>query len=120
VSPRHPVAIAAALAAAAIAVAVYIHSASPAAPGRAFSWVPAQTSAQPTAPLQVAVPGASPSPRASSGIWGGLTLPLQSLFGRLNQDTQSTAAGQYTILQALENGLRDRIDDFLHWVTSRR
>jgi len=98
-------------------------AAQPAAPGRFLSWATSPSSSQrsPAAVVQGALPTASPTatPAAGQGPLGALTVPLSGLLQQLNTDTKTTANGQYSILQELENALRDRIDEFLNWVSAR-
>ena len=100
-------------------------AAQPASPGRYLSWAdapPPSTPQSPAGAVQGAVPTASPSAPATAGLGplGALSGPLSGLLQQLNADTRTTANGQYSILQELENAVRDRIDQFLRWVTSRR
>jgi len=94
-----------------------------AAPGRFLSWATSPTGSQqsPAAVAQGALPTASPTatPAAGPGPFGALAVPLSGLLQQLNADTKTTANGQYSILQELENALRDRIDEFLNWVSAR-
>jgi hypothetical protein len=99
-------------------------AAQPAAPGRFLSWATAPPSSTPQSPagaVQGALPTASSSAAttAGPGPLGALSAPLSGLLQQLNADTRTTANGQYSILQELENAVRDRIDQFLRWVTSR-
>ncbi len=98
-------------------------AAQPAAPGRFLSWATSSSGSRqsPPAVVQGALPTASPTatPAAGQGPLGALTVPLSGLLQQLNTDTKTTANGQYSILQELENALRDRIDEFLNWVTAR-
>jgi hypothetical protein len=55
-----------------------------------------------------------------SGPLDGLRRPLGALLQRLNTDTAHNAAGQYSILQSLEQALRDYVERFLNWVTGKR
>jgi hypothetical protein len=65
---------------------------------------------------------AASAPKATpdSGPLGGLRGPLGSLFQHLNADTARNAAGQYSILQDIENALRDHIEQFLNWIVGKR
>ena len=99
-------------------------AAQPAAPGRFLSWATAP-SASPRPPAesgQGALPTASPhaTSAAGPGPLGALSAPLSGLLQQLNADTKTTASGEYSLLQELENAVRDRIDEFLNWVTMRR
>ncbi|HWW10829.1 MAG TPA: hypothetical protein VNY76_11340 [Candidatus Acidoferrales bacterium] len=98
-------------------------AAQPAAPGRFLSWATSPSGSQrsPAAVVQGALPTAAPTaaPAAGQGPLGALTVPLAGLLQQLNADTKTTANGQYSILQELENALRDRIDEFLAWVSAR-
>ena len=106
-----------------IAVFLAFHAAAQhAPPGRFLSWATSPSaSPQATTSAAGALPTASPtaSPAGGQGPLGALTVPLSGLLQQLNTDTRTTANGQYSILQELENALRDRIDQFLNWVTAR-
>ncbi len=107
----------------ALAGVLVVHAASqPPAPGTFISWSGSPPGAEAT-PSAVAgvrpVPAASPTPASEGGPFGGLSIPLSGLFHQLNSETKASATGQYSILQELENALRDRIDQFLNWVTGR-
>jgi hypothetical protein len=98
-------------------------AAQPTAPGRFLSWATAP-SASPRPPVgsaQGVLPTASPRATSATGPGplGALTAPLSRLLQQLNADTKTTANGEYSLLQQLENALRDRIDQFLNWVTER-
>jgi ABC-type glycerol-3-phosphate transport system substrate-binding protein len=121
---RHRVRVLATLLGVGVAAFFAFHAAAqPAAPGRFLSWVTNPSGAQrsPAAVVQGALPTASPTatPAAGQGPLGALTVPLSGLLQQLNTDTKTTANGQYSILQELENALRDRIDEFLNWVSAR-
>ena len=122
---RHPLVAAFVAVSVGAAVVLVLHSAAPTLPGHTFSWVPAAVSPAASAAtgnavaVPTAAPSAPPAPSADAGLLGGLTVPLGTLLQHLNQDTRNSAVGQYTILQALERGLRDRIEQFLEWVTGR-
>jgi hypothetical protein len=99
-------------------------AAQPAAPGRFLSWAtaPSASPGLPAGSAQGALPTASPreTSAAGPGPLGALTAPLSGLLQQLNADTKTTANGDYSLLQELENAVRDRIDQFLNWVTTRR
>jgi hypothetical protein len=99
-------------------------AAQPAAPGRFLSWAtaPSASPRPPAGSAQGALPTASPTatPAAGAGPLGALSAPLSGLLQQLNADTKTTASGEYSLLQELENAVRDRIDEFLNWVTMRR
>jgi hypothetical protein len=97
--------------------------AQPAAPGRFLSWAtaPSASPRAPTGSAQGALPTASPhaTSAAGPGPLGALTVPLSGLLQQLNADTKTTAYGEYSLLQELENALRDRIDQLLNWMSAR-
>lgn len=97
-----------------------LHAASqPPAPGRSFSW--ASTATTPSPPAQAVLsPASTPAPSADSGPLGAVVPPFAALLQHLNGETQTVAEGQYSILEQLEHALRDRVDQFLNWVTGRR
>jgi hypothetical protein len=94
----------------------------PVVAGRSITWGTAAPAA--TAPLAPGVAtGTAPpssSPSSSVGPLEGLRRPLGALMQRLNTDTAHNAAGQYSILQSLEQALRDYVERFLNWITGRR
>ena len=83
-----------------------------------------------------AAPGASSNPTVAAGSepipqapapaspgtdpLGGLRLPLSAMFTQLNQETRNAAVGQYSILQAIGNAIRDQIERFLRWISGGR
>lgn len=107
-----------------VAVGVGLHAAAAPPPaGASFSWGPSPT-ASPSSDSAVAAPGApiptaSPAPAPASPL-GGLQLPLSGLFQQLNSETESTAVGQFAILRDIGNAIRDRVVDFLQWVSGGR
>jgi hypothetical protein len=111
---------AAAIAATAFAVHMVMQ---PVVAGKSITWAatpPAtpQASAGPSAGGALARPSATAAP--SSGPLDGLRRPLGALLQNLNADTAHNAAGQYSILQSLEQALRDHIEQFLNWIVGRR
>ncbi|MBV9101625.1 MAG: hypothetical protein JOZ46_03110 [Candidatus Dormibacteraeota bacterium] len=101
-----------------VAGALAVHAATqPPTPGRSFTWASPATPAPEAAAVATAVPTASATP--ASGPLGAVVPPVASLLQHLNADTSTVAQGQYSILQQLEGALRDRVDQFLAWVTGR-
>jgi hypothetical protein len=95
----------------------------PAAPGPSVSWAsPAPAVTPPAGAGPAGIPRASATPSASGGAepFSGLRAPLTTLLQRLNGDTAHEAAGQQSIIDELEAALRDRAEQFLDWVVSRR
>jgi hypothetical protein len=123
---HHRFIVGACLVAGVVAVGVGLHAAAAPQPpaGASFSWGPSPTPSPSTgtgtsAPGVLPIPTASPSP-ASSASLGGLQLPLSGLFQQLNSETESTAVGQFSILRDIGDALRDRVVDFLQWVSRGR
>jgi hypothetical protein len=107
-----------AIAAAAFAVHMAMQ---PVVAGKSITWATPssatpQTSAGPTAAV---LPRPSAKPSAAPGPLDGLRQPLGALLQRLNSDTAHNAAGQYSILQSLEQALRDHIEQFLNWIVGK-
>jgi hypothetical protein len=117
---RLVVACAALVAAAAFAV----HMATqPVVAGKSITWgVPSPPTPQASAGTTATGASPPPAPAATpvSGPLDGLRRPLGALLQRLNTDTAHNAAGQYSILQSLEQALRDYVERFLNWVTGKR
>jgi hypothetical protein len=97
-------------------------AAQPPTPGEALSWAgPPVASATPAGRGPAGIPRASATASPDGGgPLAGLQAPLNSVLQRLNSETAHSAAGQLSVLQQLENALRDRIDQFLQWVVHRR
>ena len=105
----------------AVAAGVAIHTAGQsAAPGSFVNWPSAATPAISGAPLASLLPSVTPPPPPDGGLLGGLRIPLSAMLQGLNQETEASAAGQYSILSELSDALRQRIDSFLNWVTAHR
>jgi hypothetical protein len=121
---HHRAALAIGGAAAITLTVVALHaSASTPAPGPSISWAQpaAVASASPSAVSGVEqIPSAPASPPAGTGPLAGLQIPLSAMFHQLNSETKDTAVGQYSILQSIENTLREQIESFLRWVTGGR
>ena len=122
---HHRVVVGACLVAGVVAVGLGLHAASapPPSAGASFSWGPSPSPTT-TGNAGVALPGAlvpaaSPAPTPASSL-GGLQLPLSGLFQQLNSETESTAVGQFSILRDIGNALRDRVVEFLQWVSGGR
>jgi len=118
----HPLRVLCAGAALVAVVVLAIHSAAPPQPGRTLTWAPLPATVQPSAsPAEFsAVPTAAPPTSApSGGLLGGLRVPLSALLHQLNNETKQSAVGQYSILQAITDGLRDRISQFLNWIVGK-
>ena len=93
------------------------------APGRFLTWagtVQSTSTATPAPVTAPALPRATPGASPDGGPLSMLQAPLTTILQQLNGDTKTTANGEYSILQEIENGLRDRVDQFLQWVTGRR
>ncbi len=121
---RHRVRVLALLLGVGVAAFLAFHAAAqPAAPGRFLSWAtaPSASPGPPAGSVQGALPTASPRATAAAGPGpqGAITGPLSGLLQQLNADTRTTANGEYSLLQELENALRDRIDQFLNWIAPR-
>jgi hypothetical protein len=101
-----------------VAFAVHAGAQAP-APGRYISWAPPAVASATPGPGP-ALPLASASPGPNAGPLGGLTSPLSGLFKQLNTNTASTATGEYSVLQELEQALAAHIHQFLQWVTGGR
>ena len=118
---RRPLRLLVVVAATVAGVLVVTHATSSRSSGRELTLLapsPAATVAGAPGVLPVAPPSSTPVPDA--GPAGMLQTPLRSLFQQLNADTKSTANGEYSLLQQLEQGLRERIEQFLRWVTGGR
>ena len=103
--------------AATAAVLLALHLAlQPATPGQSITWSqPAGAAAAATPNAYASLPAASPTPRP-----GGAGMPpLGAVMQHLNAETARSASGQYSILQSLEDALREHIDQFLDWIVSR-
>ena len=115
------------LAAAALVTAFFVAAhvmSSPPTPGRSLTWADATQSSASASPAPLAgvpvLPSATPRPSRDAGPLGALQAPLTTILQQLNGDTKNTAQGEYSILQELERGLRDRVEQFLAWLTGRR
>lgn len=119
---RRPLALLALAGTGAVVVLLVLHAATPPPPGRYLDLTAPPAAAAATSPVANAIPEASPTPAPATdaGPFSVLQVPLRNLFGQLNADTKASATGQYSLLQELEQGLRDRIDQFLHWVMGGR
>ena len=122
---HHRFVVGACLVAGVVAVGVGLHAAAAPPPpaGASFSWGPSPTPS-PSTDSGVAVPGspiptASPAPTPAQSL-GGLQLPLSGLFRQLNSETESTAVGQFAILRDIGDAIRDRVVEFLRWVSAGR
>jgi negative regulator of sigma E activity len=117
---RRVVTCAAAVAAVAFAVHMVMQ---PVVAGRSITWSAAAPAATvPPAPGVVAAPSStspSASPSPAPGPLDGLRGPFSALLQRLNADTAHNAAGENSILQSLEQALRDYVEKFLNWVIGR-
>ncbi|MBV8529396.1 MAG: hypothetical protein JOZ75_13885 [Candidatus Dormibacteraeota bacterium] len=65
------------------------------------------------------IPTATPAPSPASSL-GGLQLPLSGMFQQLNSETENTAVGQFAILHDIGDAIRDRVVQFLQWVSGGR
>lgn len=103
-------------------LALHASAAAP-APGPSISWAQ-PAAAAPASPSAVSgvepIPAAPAGPPADAGPLGGLQVPLSAMFRQLNSETKDTAVGQYSMLQSIENTLRQQIEGFLRWVTGGR
>jgi len=107
--------------AAAVAIGLLLHHGSAATQGSFISWGTASSAAPAPAPGPVSVVPPSPTPTpGSAGIFGTLRIPLGGLFDQLNRDTANTARGQLSLLQTLEDALRQRLEQLLSWLTGSR
>jgi len=104
--------------------ALALHASAAPPPGPSISWASTPGATAPSAapspvsgvrPIPVA-----PPPSASAGPLTGLQVPISAMLRQLNSETKATAIGQYTILDSIENVIRQQIDGFLRWVTGRR
>lgn len=125
---RHPFLIGAAVVAAAVAVVIALHATAAAPPAATLTWGPAPlpsgapvgSGSGAAAATGIPIPQAPPHPPAASSPLGGLQLPLSALFQQLNGETRNTAVGQLSILGEIGDAIRDRITQFLNWVTGAR
>jgi hypothetical protein len=110
----------------AVAVTVLaLHASAGQPPGASITWASppavAGSPALPSADTGVRpVPVAPSSPTAAAGPLGGLQVPIAAMLKQLNSETKATAIGQYSILNSIENVIRQQLDAFLRWVTGRR
>lgn len=122
---HHRFAVGACVVAGVVAAGVGLHAAAAPPPpaGASFSWGPSPTpSVNPDSGGAVPgtpIPTASPVPAPASSL-GGLQLPLSGLLQQLNRETESTAVGQFAILRDIGDAIRDRVVEFLQWVSGGR